>query len=232
MAINPNDITTVRVGQLPSEPFNLTDEIPHEVGTELKRGTLQSMADVIGAYLDVSGGVGFRAVTVNDGETLPATTEEEFILVGAGTFFNVGGGPTIVTTENLNALVSNGTYWFIGVEIPVTVNLGDYITQFIRSGFLNTAPSEDAVFNALAGKVSSGDLNNFTPTDKICSVDNEQTITIPVGHKPLSVHLNSAFQHPLTSTNAARIDIWTQVGNVITLTQPTFAGDYIFVLSQ
>lgn len=231
MAIDPNNITTVRVGQLPTADFNLSDPIPHEVGTDLKQGTVQSLADFIGSYLEVSGGVGFRAVTVNDGETLPSTTQQEFILVGPGTFFNVGGGATITTTEELNALVSNGTYWFIGVEIPINVELAG-ITQLIRSGFTNTTPSEDAVFNALALKTNSSDLNLFTPTDKYTIADNEQTITIPTGHKPLYVLLNSAIQHPLTSNNASRIDLWTQSGNVITLTQPTFTGDYIFVLSQ
>lgn len=232
MAIDPNNITTIRVGQLPSDIFSLTDQLPHEVGTTLKRGTVQSLADVIGGYLGATGGLGFKAVTVPDGGTLPATTQEEWILVGKGTFSNVGGGATIVTTQELNALVSNGTYWFLGVEIDISVTISDYITQFIRSGFTNTAPSEDVVFNALAGKVSTADLNNFTPTDKVTTFDNEQTITLPVGHKPISVHLNSSFQHPLTSNNASRIDLWTQTGNVITLTQPTFTGDYIFVLSQ
>lgn len=160
MALDPLNLNTVNVSQLPSAAFNLSDQLPHEVGVDLKKGTVQNLADVIGAYLDVSGGVGFRAVQVNDGETLPATTQQEFILVGKGTFFNVGGGATITTTEELNALVSNGNYWFIGVAIDVSVSLADYITQNIRAGFLNTTPSEDAVFNALADKLSISDFND------------------------------------------------------------------------
>lgn len=153
MAINPDNITTVRVGQLPDEPFNLTDKLPHEVGTDLKQGTVQSLADFLSSYLSVSGSVGFKAVTVNDGDTLPATTQQEFILVGKGTFQNVGGGSPITTTEELNALVSNGTFWFIGVEIPIEF---EGVTQFIRQGFLGTAPSEDAVYNALASLTPEG----------------------------------------------------------------------------
>lgn len=231
MAIQPEDITTVRVGQLPTGNFLLSDEIPHEAGTNLYKGTVQSLADFIGLYLETSGGVGFRAVTVNDGETLPATTQQEFILVGPGTFYNVGGGDTIVTTEQLNALVSNGTYWFIGVEIPIDVELAG-ITQFIRSGFTNTTPSEDAVFNALADKVSSVDLNNFTITDFNVSVPGTQDFTLPAGHKPIAVYLNKSLQVKTTSNNAARVDRWTQTGDVITLTKTTELNNYVYIISQ
>jgi lysophospholipase L1-like esterase len=148
--IDPNTAITIRVGELPSQPFNLTDNIPHEVGNELKRGTVQQLSDLIASVINVSGGVGFRAVTVVDGQTLPSTTEQEFILVGKGTYYNVSGGETLVLTEELNAIVSNGYFWFIGVEIPVNVELAG-ITQEIRQGFLNTTPSENTVFNALQG---------------------------------------------------------------------------------
>lgn len=120
MAIDPTTTTTIKVGDLQSAAYSTTDLIPHEVGGYLKKGNLQDLATFIGEIIDVTGGVGFRAVEVNDGETLPATEDQEFILVGPGTFPNVGGGATITTTEPLNALVSNGTYWFIGVEIPIT----------------------------------------------------------------------------------------------------------------
>jgi len=231
MAIEPIDINTVRVGQLPSAPFSLSDELPHEVSADLKRGTVQDLADVIGAYIGATASIAFRPVTVLDGETLPATTTEEWILVGAGTFTNVGGGANITTTEELNALISNGVYWFIGVEIPINVELSG-ITQFIRSGFTNTTPSEDAVFNALAGKLDMASLNVFTVTDKVTLADNDQTITLPSGHKPLSVHLNSAPQYKVTSNNAGRVDTWTQTGDVITIAYPTVTGDYFYVVSQ
>lgn len=232
MAISPGEITTVSVGQLPTADFNLSDPLPHEVSGELKQGTVQSLADFIGAYLETSGGVGFRAVTVNDGETLPATTQEEFILVGAGTFFNVGGGPTIVCTEELNALVSNGTYWFIGVEIPISADAQN-ITQFIRSGFLNTTPSEDAVFNALADTITFGDLNNFTITDYKVTVPGTQNFTLPVGHKPISVHVNGALVYRNTTLNTTLgKPSWTQSGDIITLSKTTAVNNYIYIISQ
>jgi hypothetical protein len=46
------------VGELPLEPFNLTDNIPHEIGTELKR-YYSTTKDFIASVIDVSGGVGF-----------------------------------------------------------------------------------------------------------------------------------------------------------------------------
>lgn len=122
MAIDPTTTTTIRVGQLGSAAFNSTDLVPHEVSGTLKKGTLQDLATFIGSIISVDVSVGFRAVQVNDGETLPATDQQEFILVGPGTYPNVGGGATITTTGALNALVSNGVFWFIGVEIPIEVS--------------------------------------------------------------------------------------------------------------
>jgi hypothetical protein len=121
MAIDPNTINTVRVGELPSTPFSGTDLIPHEVGAQLKKGTLEDMATFIATLIGSSDAIGFRAVTVLDGQTLPSVTagKNEFILVGKGTFPNVGGGATITTTEELNALITTGTSWSIGVEIPI-----------------------------------------------------------------------------------------------------------------
>jgi hypothetical protein len=143
------DYTSIRVGQLPSEAISLTDNFAHEVGNDLKRGTIEQLAIFVANYASTIQGVGFRAVTVTDGQTLPITDKEEFILVGKGTFFNVGGGSTLVLTEELNAIISNGSFWTIGVEIPINVELAG-ITQTIREGYTSTAPSEDAVFKALA----------------------------------------------------------------------------------
>ena len=143
---------TKRVGELPVLPISLTDKIAHEVGTDLSQGTVQELADIIGAYLGTSDGLAFNPTTVNDGETLPATTSNEWILVGKGTFTNVGGGASITTTEELNALTSNGVFWSLSVEIPINIEVANLITQNIRTGYTTTTPSEDAVFNGLAGK--------------------------------------------------------------------------------
>jgi len=146
--IDPITTNTARVGELPNEPFSLSDKIPHEVGIDLKSGTVQQLVDLVSNVIDATGGVGFRAVSVADGQTLPATTTQEFILLGKGTYYNVSGGDTIVLTKELNAVVSNGSFWFIGVEIDINAeDLG--IVQTIRQGFLETTPSENAIYNAI-----------------------------------------------------------------------------------
>jgi|AntDeeMinimDraft_6_1070357.scaffolds.fasta_scaffold01182_2 hypothetical protein len=113
------DFTSVRVGELPPAIFSPSDLIPHEIGGLLKSGTLTDMATAISLIIGATAGVGFRAVQVSDGDTLPTTTQQEFILVGRGTYFNVGGGATVVANEGLNVLVSNGTNWNLGVTIPI-----------------------------------------------------------------------------------------------------------------
>lgn len=51
MAINPNDITTIRVGELAAALPNLTDNIPHEIGTDLFRCTIQELIDLLNLNL-------------------------------------------------------------------------------------------------------------------------------------------------------------------------------------
>jgi len=146
MAIDPNIINTVRVGELPSAPFSATDLMPHEVSGQLKKGTLNDLATFIATLVASIDGIGFRAVTVLDGQTLPSVTagKNEFILVGKGTFPNVGGGATITTTAELNALITTGTSWSIGVEIPIEASGGGGSTdvlpklEFTANGIANT----------------------------------------------------------------------------------------------
>lgn len=176
MAIDPTTTTTIKVGDLQSAAYSTTDLIPHEVGGYLKKGNLLDLANFIGEIIDVTGGVGFRAVEVNDGETLPATEDQEFILVGPGTFPNVGGGATITTTEPLNALVSNGTYWFIGVEIPITAS-GVWGTI---SGVLTDQTDLNDVLDAKAdlvdGKVPNTQLPSYV--DDIVEVANYAALPV------------------------------------------------------
>ena len=188
--IDPTAVSTIRVGELSPEPFSLTDNIPHEVGTELKRGTIEDLATFISAFIGSADGVGFRAISVTDGQTLPTTTQQEFILVGKGTYYNVVGGSTIICTEELNAIVSNGSYWFIGVEIPVNVELAG-ITQFIRDGFINTTPSEDAIYDALALKANVADSEYVT--NKVSTISTYSTTLYPnekATHDALDLKLN------------------------------------------
>jgi hypothetical protein len=215
--INSNDVSTVRVGQLPDTPFNLTDKLPHEVGADLFQGTVQSFADFLALYIGASSSVGFRAVTVPDGGTLPNTTQQEWILVGKGTFYNVNGGATIVCTEELNALVSNGTFWSIGVEIPINADLIG-ITQFIRSSYTQTAPSENAVFNALALKANLTDIPVSLPKIYFIADGIANSFDIGVNAEVKAVFWNGALLNDLD---------WSQSGAIFTLTFTPTNGDLI-----
>ena len=229
--INPDLITTVRVGELPPSDFNLTDKIPHEIGADLFQGTVQQLADVIGNYLGSLGGLSFNPTTVSDGQTLPATSTNEWILVGKGTFQNVGGGATIVTTEELNALTSNGTYWSLAVEIPINVELAG-ITQNIRSGYTQTAPSENAVYLALQNKA---DVNDIIPYSPLKTLDNgivltapQQVFTLPDGASCEMVFINESLV--TNTTNTAFVSRWSQTGNDVTLSKTTAVNNRIVIL--
>ena len=215
--IDPNNVTTIRVGELPTEVFSLTDMIPHEVGTDLKKGSLNDLAIFISAFIGSSEGVGFRAVSVTDGQTLPTTTKEEFILVGKGTFYNVLGGSTLILTEELNAIVSNGSYWFIGVEIPINFEFTG-ITQEIRESFTTTAPSEDTVFKALALKANISDTPISVPKIQFTADGIQDAFDIGVSANITAVFWNGA----LLNDND-----WTQSGTNFTLTFTPSLGELI-----
>lgn len=186
------DINSIRVGQLPNEVISLTDKIPHEVGDDLKRATIEDLAIFISNYASTVIGVGFRAVTVLDGQTLPETDKQEFILVGAGTFYNVNGGSTIVLTEELNALISNGEFWNVGVEIPV--NIQSVITQSVRNGFTNTSPSEDAIYNYLLSYAKLSDLPS--PIKEVVEADDFASLPLigEIGKIYVTKDLNNIYR--------------------------------------
>ena len=215
--INPNDITTIRVGQLASAPISLTDNIPHEVGSDLRRATIEELSVFISTYVGTVGGVGFRPVTVTDGQTLPTTTKKEWILVGKGTFYNVNGGTTIVTTEELNAIMSDGSTWSLGVEIPIVAELIG-IVQTIRESFTTTAPSEDAVFKALALKANILDTPISVPKITFTSDGVKDTFDIGVLANITAIFWNGA----LLNDND-----WTQSGTSFTLTFIPSLGELI-----
>ena len=51
--INPNDITTIRVGELPPSPPTLGSKIPHELGTDLKYFTITQIIEFLQPYVGV-----------------------------------------------------------------------------------------------------------------------------------------------------------------------------------
>ena len=215
--IDPLEISTVRVGQLASAPISLTDKIPHEVGSDLRRATIEELSIFIATYVGTVGGVGFRPVTVTDGQTLPTTTQKEWILVGKGTFYNINGGSTIVTTEELNAIMSDGSTWSLGVEIPIVAELIG-IVQTIRESFTTTAPSEDTVFKALALKANISDTPISVPKIQFTADGIQDTFAIGIAAVIKAVFWNGA----LLNDND-----WTQSGTNFTLTFTPSLGELI-----
>jgi hypothetical protein len=207
--INPAEITTVSVHELVPAVWSLDDLLPHEVDETLRQGSVQGLADLISAYIGTVSSLAFNPTTVNSGETLPATTTTEWMFVGKGTFLNVGGGSDITTTEELNVLTSNGTYWSLAVQIPIDVEFSG-VVQTIRSGFTATVPSENAVFQALALKANTSDIPVAFPK-KLERFGNGTDNTIDIGTTSLAtlIFLEGA---PLIGAD------WEQLGTKITFT--------------
>lgn len=208
MAINPAEITTVKVGELVPEIWSLSDLLPHEVESVLRQGSVQGLADLISSYIGTVSSLAFNPTAVNDGETLPITTTTEWMFVGKGTFLNVGGGADITTIEELNVLTSNGSFWSLAVEIPIDVEFAG-VVQTIRSGFTQTVPSENAVYNALALKANITDL----PTEKIIR---KQFLADGVT-STYDILINTLSTMVIWNGVPLNTSDWSQLGTVITL---------------
>ena len=124
MAINPDDITTVRVDQLGELDLTLTSLIAHcitvEGGSQLYKATVQEFVDIVSTAIGTMAGVGFLPLSVIDGQQLPDVPElPSFFLCGPGTYLNVGGFPDVICTGQLNAVMSLTDRWAVAVEIPI-----------------------------------------------------------------------------------------------------------------
>jgi hypothetical protein len=151
MAINPELITTIRVDQLPDEALSLTNLIPHSVGTDLKSATIQELVDLVATAIGVSGGVGYIAISVTDGQQLPDVPElPSFFLCGAGTFLNINGYPDVICTENLNAIMSLTDHWELAVEIPINP-LSGTVQSVTGSAVDNTDPLNPVINEIIYG---------------------------------------------------------------------------------
>lgn len=185
--IDPQIVTTVKVGELPSATFLGSNFIPHEVNGNLKKGTIIDFATFLATIIGSSDAVGFRPVKIVDGQTLPSVTpnKNEFILVGKGTFQNVGGGLPITTTAELNALVTSGVSWSIGVEIPIQVEsdgtaIDTYKIDIIYSGATITVPSGVKIRNVYLNQVPAyaSDWSQSGTTITVTTALNGDLITL------------------------------------------------------
>lgn len=220
--IDPLLISTIRVGQLVEAPFNLTDNVPHEVGTDLRRGTINDLSDFIAGVIGVTGSLAFLPISVTDGQTLPTTTTNEWFLAGKGTYHQIGGFPDIVCTEELNAIVGNGTNWALGVEIPITVDPpAAMISQTITEGVLNYAPSEDAVYQALQDKVSNIYKSRFEPIGQDC--------TLPSGAIAIEAHIDGYIQYLEQTGFETDLNTFTQDADIVTFKTTIEEGSQILI---
>jgi len=84
MAIDPNLITTVSVGELPSAAFSLTDNIPHEVGSDLKKGTIEDLITFISPFV---GAIQYQVISLHVNQ---AYIDDNFDMSGLGVNLMLG----------------------------------------------------------------------------------------------------------------------------------------------
>ena len=150
MAINPADITTVRVDQLASDAITLTSLLPHQVGTDLKQDTVQSLVDLVATAIGTGSGVGYLPISVTDGQQLPdVPTDPSFFLCGAGTYLNINGFPNVICTGELNAVMSLPDHWELAVEIPIVAEVG--VQTVTGSAVDNTDPLNPVINEIIDG---------------------------------------------------------------------------------
>jgi hypothetical protein len=153
MAINPDNITTIRVDQLPDDTLTLDSLFPHTVGTELKSSTIQELVDLVATAVGVGSGVGYLPISVTDGQQLPdVPTDPSFFLAGAGTYLNINGFPDLICTEELNAIMSLSDHWEIAVEIPIVAPVG---VQTVTGSAVDNTDPQNPVIDLGASAVTS-----------------------------------------------------------------------------
>jgi len=188
MAINPDLITTIRVDQLPDEALTLDSLFPHTVGTELKSSTIQELVDLVATTIDAGSGVGFLAESRVSGQTLPdIPTDPSFMLVGVGTFINVNGYADVITTENLNALITATDHWVLGVEIPIEAEVG--VQTVTGSAVDNTDPLNPVVnlSSATPDLQAVTDEGEETTNDVIFRLDADKYIKVNTADQSFEV---------------------------------------------
>lgn len=220
--IDPLLISTIQVGQLVEAPFNLTDNVPHEVGTNLRRGTVDDLATFIAGIIGATGSLAFLPIAVVDGQLLPDTTTNEWFLAGKGTYTQSGGFPNIVCTEELNAIVGNGINWILAVEIPIVVDPpAAMISQTISEGVTNYSPSENAVFIALQGKLSGITSIRYAGLG--------QDYVIPTGAIAIKGWINDGVQQKEMFGFESDLNTFTQSGLIVTFKKSITTGARIII---
>lgn len=112
--IDPNLITTIRVGELPPATFNLTDLIPHEIGTDLKRGTVQQLLDLLRPLVSA---LQFQVIELDvDASYIAANFDETGLGINLCEGFAICNGNNGTINRNGRTSIAYGsTYNSVGV---------------------------------------------------------------------------------------------------------------------
>lgn len=152
MAINPNDITTVRVGELPAGAFDLTSKIPHELEATLNQGTLSDLINFIAPFVSA---VQFQVITLHVNQ---AYIDANFDLSGLG--INLMTGYAICNGNN-GTLNKDGK---VGIGYGSTYNVigqtGGSKDAVVVSHHHHKNGSPFKSFAAHSGSVASGGYGN------------------------------------------------------------------------
>jgi hypothetical protein len=168
MALDPALLSTLRVGELPPEIFSLTDKIPHEVGTDLKRGTIQ---DLVTFLLQYTATLQFQVIE------LDVTNQyiiDNFDETGLGK--NICSGYAICNgingTKNRNGLTSIGygiNYTAIGgnggSKDAVLVEHSHNI-KYASTGAGTKYPETPYIGDTIAGNMQGTESAGVSGTDK------------------------------------------------------------------
>ena len=174
--INPDLITTVRVGELAPEPFLLTDLIPHEVGTDLKSGTVQQLLDLLRPLV---GKLQYEVIT------LDVTTQyitDNFDSTGLGKnlcfgFAICNGNNGTKNRDGRTGIAYGANYSFVGFTggatthtllssetPPLTVSFtGSNDDNGGEGQYIVTSPNQPNTLHTLSSNGGGGSHNNMQP---------------------------------------------------------------------
>lgn len=122
-------------------------------------------------------------------------------------------------------LLGNGTTYDL-------VNALNVITQEIREGYTETAPSEDKIFKALA-TIQASILGSVGFEDYTRLEEDTQEFVIPEGKTAIFAVVNyGANYFPETVNNTGEINTFTQTDNIVTFNETLVIGNYVVIFYQ